>query len=129
MSQSLLATRRFAPLFWRQFFAAFNDNFLKNALVLLILAKIGGAEGASLVTLAGAIFIAPFFLLSGVAGEMADKFDKAIVARWLSVAEIGVAGLSAAGFYFENITTLLTALALFGVTGALFGPVKYGILP
>src|SRR5512139_3280421 len=70
MSQSLLATRRFAPLFWRQFFAAFNDNFLKNALVLLILAKIGGAEGASLVTLAGAIFIAPFFLLSDVAGAL-----------------------------------------------------------
>jgi acyl-[acyl-carrier-protein]-phospholipid O-acyltransferase/long-chain-fatty-acid--[acyl-carrier-protein] ligase len=129
MSQSLLATRRFAPLFWRQFFAAFNDNFLKNALVLLILARVGGAEGASLVTLAGAIFIAPFFLLSGLAGEMADKFDKAAVARWLSVAEIGVAGLSAAGFYFEHVPTLFVALALFGVTGALFGPVKYGILP
>jgi acyl-[acyl-carrier-protein]-phospholipid O-acyltransferase/long-chain-fatty-acid--[acyl-carrier-protein] ligase len=129
MSQSLLATRRFAPLFWRQFFAAFNDNFLKNALVLLILAQIGGEKGASLVTLAGAVFIAPFFLLSGLAGEMADKFDKAIIARRLSLAEIGVAGLSAAGFYFSDVTTLFVALGLFGVTGALFGPVKYGILP
>ncbi|WP_363350678.1 acyl-[ACP]--phospholipid O-acyltransferase [Methylocystis echinoides] len=129
MSQSLLATRRFAPLFWRQFFAAFNDNFLKNALVLLILAKFGGSEGASLVTLAGAIFIAPFFLLSGLAGEMADKFDKARIARALSLAEIGVASISAAGFYFENVPTLFAALLLFGVTGALFGPVKYGILP
>ncbi len=129
MSQSLLATRRFAPLFWRQFFAAFNDNFLKNALVLLILAQIGGEKGASLVTLAGAVFIAPFFLLSGLAGEMADKFDKAGIARRLSLAEIGVAGLSAAGFYFADIPTLFAALVLFGVTGALFGPVKYGILP
>ncbi len=129
MSQSLLATRRFAPLFWRQFFAAFNDNFLKNALVLLVLAQFGGAEGASLVTLAGAIFIAPFFLLSGLAGEMADKFDKARIARALSLAEIGVAGVSAAGFYFEHAPTLFAALLLFGITGALFGPVKYGILP
>ncbi len=129
MSQSLLATRRFAPLFWRQFFAAFNDNFLKNALVLLILAHFGGSEGASLVTLAGAIFIAPFFLLSGLAGEMADKFDKARIARALSLAEIGVAGLSAAGFYFEHVPTLFAALLLFGITGALFGPIKYGILP
>ncbi len=129
MSQSLLATRRFAPLFWRQFFAAFNDNFLKNALVLLILAKVGGAEGASLVTLAGALFIAPFFLLSGLAGEMADKYDKARIARALSLAEIGVAALSAGGFYFGHIPTLFAALILFGVTGALFGPVKYGILP
>jgi len=129
MSQSLLTTRRFAPLFWRQFFAAFNDNFLKNALVLLILLKFGGAQGASLVTLAGAMFIAPFFLLSGIAGEMADKFDKAVIARRLSLFEIGVAALSAAGFYFSNVPTLFMALVCFGVSGALFGPVKYGILP
>ncbi len=37
MSTSLMTTRRFAPLFWCQFFSAFNDNFLKNALVFLIL--------------------------------------------------------------------------------------------
>jgi acyl-[acyl-carrier-protein]-phospholipid O-acyltransferase / long-chain-fatty-acid--[acyl-carrier-protein] ligase len=130
MSQSLLTTRRFAPLFWRQFFAAFNDNFLKNALVLLILVKFGGdAQGASLVTLAGAVFIAPFFLLSGIAGEMADKFDKAAIARNLSLFEIGVAALSAAGFYYQHVPTLFAALVCFGVSGALFGPVKYGILP
>jgi hypothetical protein len=74
MSQSLLATRRFAPLFWCQFFSAFNDNFLKNALALLILFKIGGQSGEALVTLAGGVFIAPFFLLSAVGGELADRF-------------------------------------------------------
>ncbi|MCC3245877.1 acyl-[ACP]--phospholipid O-acyltransferase [Methylocystis sp. WRRC1] len=129
MSQSLLATRRFAPLFWRQFFAAFNDNFLKNALVLLILFKIGGDAGASLVTLAGALFIAPFFLLSGLGGELADKYDKALIARRLSLAEIGVASVSATGFVLGDVPTLFAALVLFGITGALFGPVKYGILP
>lgn len=129
MSQSLLASRRFAPLFWRQFFAAFNDNFLKNALVLLILAEIGGEKGASLVTLAGAIFIAPFFFLSALGGEFADKYDKALIARRLAIADIGVAALSATGFLFASVPALFGALFLFGVTGALFGPVKYGILP
>jgi len=128
MTHSLLASRRFAPLFWRQFFAAFNDNFLKNALVLLILAH-AAEGGASLVTLAGAVFIAPFFLLSAIGGEFADKYDKARVVRWISVAEIAVAALSATGFLFANIPTLFGALVLFGVSGALFGPVKYGILP
>lgn len=128
MTHSLLASRRFAPLFWRQFFAAFNDNFLKNALVLLILAHVA-ESGASLVTLVGAAFIAPFFLLSAIGGELADKYDKARVVRWLSFADIGVAGLSAAGFVFASLPTLFAALILFGVTGALFGPVKYGILP
>ncbi|MGH6857274.1 MAG: acyl-[ACP]--phospholipid O-acyltransferase [Methylocella sp.] len=129
MSNALLLSRRFAPLFWCQFFAAFNDNFLKNALILLILFKIGGAPGESLVTLAGAIFIAPYFILSALGGQIADKFDKALVAQRLKLVEIGAAGVAVAGFQLESVPALLGALFLFGALGALFGPVKYGILP
>src|ERR1700751_3996313 len=129
MSQSLLATRRFAPLFWCQFFSAFNDNFLKNALALLILFKIGGQSGESLVTLAGGIFIAPFFLLSAFGGQLADRFDKALVARRLKLIEIGAAAVAVAGFQLTSVPLLFLALFLFGVIGALFGPIKYGILP
>src|SRR5207247_9110308 len=89
MTQSLLRSRRFAPLFCCQFFSAFNDNFLKNALVLLILFEIGGQSGEALVILAGAVFMAPFFLLSSLGGEMADRFDKALVDRYLELGEIG----------------------------------------
>src|SRR6266404_2247120 len=129
MSQSLLASWRFAALFWCQFFSAFNDNLLKNALVLLILFKIGGATGEALVTLAGGIFIAPFFLLSATGGELADRFDKALVARLLKLAEIGAAAVAVAGFGLNSLPLLFVALFLFGVIGALFGPIKYGILP
>src|SRR6186997_654817 len=106
MLRKLLTTRRFAPLFWCQFFSAFNDNFLKNALVILILFQIGGTHAEALVSLAGAVFIAPFFLLSGLAGELADRFDKAVVARRLKLAEIGVAALSIAGFALESVPAL-----------------------
>jgi len=58
MSSSLLMTRRFAPLFWTQFFAAFSDNFLKTSLVFLLLFHIGGAAAEALITLAAAVFIA-----------------------------------------------------------------------
>lgn len=129
MSFSLLGARRFAPLFIRQFLSAFNDNFVKNALVLLILYRIGQAQGAALVSLAGAIFITPFFLLSALGGELADKYDKAMIARRLSLAEIANAGVAAAGFALSSVATLFVAMFLFGVTAALFGPVKYGILP
>jgi len=129
MSFSLLGARRFAPLFIRQFLSAFNDNFVKNALVLLILYRIGQAQGAALVSLAGAIFITPFFLLSALGGELADKYDKTMIARRLSLAEIAIAGIAAAGFALSSIETLFFAMFLFGVTAALFGPVKYGILP
>ena len=129
MSQSLLATRRFAPLFWCQFFSAFNDNFLKNALALLILFRIGGQADEVLVTLATGVFIAPFFLLSAFGGQLADRFDKAAVARRLKLAEIGAAAIAVGGFQLNSLPLLFVALLLFGVIGALFGPIKYGILP
>src|SRR4029079_6776842 len=124
----LIFSRRFLPLFACQFFSAFNDNFLKTALVFLIL--FGAAEDRSaLVTLASAIFIAPYFFLSGLGGELADRYDKARVAQWLKFAEIGIALIAVAGFVAHSIFILFVALAGFGVIAALFGPIKYGILP
>jgi acyl-[acyl-carrier-protein]-phospholipid O-acyltransferase / long-chain-fatty-acid--[acyl-carrier-protein] ligase len=129
MSTSLLTTRRFAPLFWCQFFSAFSDNFLKNALVFLILFKIGGPDAEALITLAAAIFIAPFFFLSALGGEIADRFDKALIAQRLKLVEIGVALVAVAGFALHSVPVLFVALFLFGVIASLFGPIKYGILP
>ena len=125
----LMLSRRFAPLFWCQFFSAFSDNFLKTALVFLILFQIGGPNAEALITLAGGIFIAPFFLLSAFGGQMADRFDKAMVARWLKFIEIGIAFVAVAGFSLHSVPVLFVALFLFGVIAALFGPIKYGILP
>ena len=129
MSSSLLMTRRFAPLFWTQFFSAFSDNFLKNALVFLILFHIGGADAEALITLAAAVFIAPYFILSALGGEFADRYDKAVVAQRLKFAEIGIAFIAVAGFWLHSVPLLFFALFLFGVIAALFGPIKYGILP
>ncbi len=126
---ALMTSRRFAPLFWTQFLSAFNDNFLKNAIVFFILFKLAGDNSEALVTLAGAIFIAPSFLFSGLGGELADRFDKAKVARTLKAAEIAVAGVAATGFWLGSLPVLFGALFLFGTVSALFGPIKYGILP
>src|ERR1043166_6305156 len=137
MFSSLMTTRRFAPLFWCQFFSAFNDNFLKNALVFLILFKIGGGNAEALISLAPAVFIAPYFFLSGLGGQLADRYDKSIVAQRLKLAEIAVAGLAVIGFALQSlpalerlaVPVLFAALGQFGMIGALFGPIKYGILP
>jgi len=129
MFTALMKTRRFAPLFWCQFFSAFNDNFLKNALVILILFKLGGPNSEAMITLAGAIFMFPFFILSAPGGEIADRFDKAFIAERLKRVEIAVAGVAVLGFWMHSIATLFLALFLFGVISALFGPIKYGILP
>ena len=128
-TKPLMLSRRFAPLFWCQFFSAFSDNFLKNALVFLILFQIGGSAAESLITLAAAVFIAPYFFLSALGGEMADRYDKAIVAQRLKLVEIAIAIIAIAGFVAHSVPILFLALFGFGVIGSLFGPIKYGILP
>lgn len=129
MKHDLMTSRKFAPLFWTQFLTAFNDNFLKNTLVFLILSRMAAAEGAALVTLAGVVLIVPFLLLSAIGGELADKHDKAMIAERLKRYEIGVAALAVLGLALGSIAVLMLALFGFGVVSALFGPIKYGILP
>ena len=124
----LLLSRRFAPLFWCQFFAAFNDNFLTTALVFLILFR-GHPDAEALITIASAIFIAPDFVLSGLGGELADRYDKARVAQVIKFVEMAVAGVAVWGYAQESLPILFTALFGFGVLASLFGPMKYGILP
>src|ERR1700757_3968791 len=129
MIKQVMSARRFAPLFWAQFCSALNDNVLKNALGMILLYGAVVRHGESLVTVATAVFIFPYFILSGLGGELADKYVKSIVARRLKFAEIFAAGFAAAGFFLHSVPLLFIALALFGIIAALFGPVKYAMLP
>lgn len=129
---SLLRERRFWPLFVTQFLGAFNDNAYKNA--LLVLLTFGAASWTSmklevLANLAAGLFILPFFLFSGTAGQLADKFDKAWLARWVKALEILILILAGAGFWLQSLSVLLAALFLLGLQSTLFGPLKYAILP
>lgn len=133
MSQlALLKTRRFYPLFWTQFFGAFNDNVLKNALVILITfqaQEIMKIPVNQMVAVCGGIFILPFFLFSATSGQIADKYEKTRVIRLIKFAEIGIMILGALGFLFEQVQFLLLVLFLMGLHSTLFGPLKYSILP
>lgn len=129
MFTRLMSARRFAPLFWCQFFSAFNDNFVKNAMALLILYGLGETHGGALVTLAGGVFILPFFLLSSFGGQIADRYDKSLIARRVKFAEIWIVLVASSGFVLGSLPMLFLGLFLMGCVSALFGPVKYGILP
>ena len=124
-----MGSRRFAPLFWCQFFSAFNDNFIRQMLAMLILFRFGAADAGAKVSLAVAIFVLPSIPLSPLGGEIADAHDKAAIARRLKFAEIFVQLIAAAGFYFASLELLYLALFGLGCIAALFGPIKYGILP
>ncbi|MBK6806659.1 MAG: MFS transporter [Betaproteobacteria bacterium] len=124
--------RRFAPFFWTQFLGAANDNVFKNALVIFVAFQAAGMTSMdpnTLVNLAGAVFIAPFMLLSAMGGQLADKFEKSRLIRAIKLFEIAIMAVGLAGFWMRDLATLFTALALMGVHSTLFGPVKYAILP
>lgn len=129
MLAGLMTSRRFAALFWCQFFSVLNDHFVRNMLAMLILFRLGEADAGPLITLAIGIFMAPSLILSGLGGEMADARDKAWVSRRLKFAEIFVQAVAAAGLLLGSLPLLYTALFGLGVISALFGPVKYGLLP
>lgn len=133
MSQSeLLRTRRFAPLFWTQFLGAFNDNVFRFALIIFVtftVAEQRDMDTRSLVVLTGGVFILPFFLFSALAGQLADRFEKARLIRHIKTAEIVVMTLGALGFWLGSYEFLLAVLFLMGVQSTFFGPLKYGVLP
>ena len=125
---ALLRTRRFLPLFVSQSLGALNDNLFKNALVALVIFRT--AEGGTpLVALAGALFIAPYVLLSATAGQLADRFDKSQLLRWTKLTEIAVMLLGAWGLIEQSTPALLAVLFGLGVQAAFFSPLKYGLLP
>ncbi len=127
----LLTSRRLGPLFVTQVLGAANDNLFKNALIVLAVYRLdtGGVSPAVLGTLAAAVFILPFFLFSATAGQLADRFDKALLIRRVKAAEIGVMGLAALGFAAGTVWGLLAVLFLLGTQATFFGPLKYAILP
>lgn len=132
MSLKILKDRRFWPIFWTQFFGAFNDNVFKNGIVILITYKaytIGGISTEQMVSLCGGLLILPFFIFSAISGQYADKFSKSRLIRYIKVLEIVIMTLGMYGFICEDIVVLLTALFLMGMQSAFFGPVKYSILP
>jgi acyl-[acyl-carrier-protein]-phospholipid O-acyltransferase/long-chain-fatty-acid--[acyl-carrier-protein] ligase len=120
------------PLFITQFLGAFNDNVFKNAIVILItykLLKNSGLNTQILVTVAAGLFILPFFLFSATAGQLADKIEKSRLIIVIKFAEIILMLLATLGFYFNNISMLMTTLFLLGTQATFFGPIKYAILP
>ncbi|HEY3521076.1 MAG TPA: MFS transporter [Rhodanobacteraceae bacterium] len=132
MSQfRLLGQRRFAPFFATQALSAFNDNAFRNATIVLVGFQLGlsDAKVSFYSNLAPALFILPFFLFSASAGQMAEKFEKQKLIRYVKLFEIGAMCLAAWGFHIASPTLLLAVLFLMGLHSTVFGPIKYAILP
>lgn len=129
---SLLAQRRFGPFFWTQFFGAFNDNVFKIALLTVLTYESLSwttLDVGLLNNLIPGLFILPFVLFSATAGQLADKFEKSRLARYVKLLEIAIMAIAAAGWMTHTLWLLIAAVVGMGLHSTLFGPVKYAYLP
>ena len=128
----LLVRPGFLALFVTQLLSAFNDNFLKNAVVIWISAtqaQLFGLSPEVMISLCSGVFILPFFLFSATAGQLADRYEKPRMCARSSSPRSAIMALAALGFLRAALHLLLAAIFLMGVHSAFLGPVKYSILP
>lgn len=128
MINPILKTKRFLPLLIVQFFGAFNDNLFKNMLLVMIAYKMTEQSDILSAVVAG-LFILPFFLFSATAGQIADKYNRDKIARFLKITELVLMILTGIVFYTKSLTLLIVLLFLMGTQSAFFGPIKYALLP
>ena len=129
---SLFKSRYFTPLWATLFLGAFNDNLLKNALTIYVtyLAIPSITSNADYwVNIATVLFIAPYILFSSFCGMLANRYDRALIARTSKQLECLLMMLAAVGFLMEHLGVLLVALFCMGAQSTLFAPVKYALLP
>jgi 1-acyl-sn-glycerol-3-phosphate acyltransferase len=128
----LLRERRFLPFFITQACGAFNDNLFKNLLVILVTYQAMRWSKLSpelLANIAAGLFIVPFVVFSGIAGQLGERFDKARILKCVKALEIAIMLIAAIGFARREVALLLFALFMMGVHSTFFAPAKYGLLP
>lgn len=128
---SLLRRRKFLPFFLTQFLGAFNDNAFKLTMLTMISYHLTCTQEQSeyYQAIASVLFILPFFLLSATAGQLADKYDKAVIIRIIKCAEVILMIIGSFALYYGSITWMMFTLSGMGIHSAFFGPIKYAILP
>lgn len=128
----LFKERRFLPIFIVQFCGCLNDSILKNALIILIAFKLAGTmheHAQNLILLANAIFMLPFIVFASLAGQLADKYERTTLIKYIKLFEILIILIAAHGFYTNNLITIFSCIGLMGIHSTFFGPIKYSVLP
>jgi 1-acyl-sn-glycerol-3-phosphate acyltransferase len=128
----LMGERRFLPFFCAQACGAFNDNLFKNVLIILVTyqaTRWSDIRPELLTNIAAAVFIAPFVIFSGLAGQLGERFDKTRILKTVKALEVLIMAAAGIGFLQHRVALLLFALFMMGVHSTFFAPAKYGLLP
>jgi acyl-[acyl-carrier-protein]-phospholipid O-acyltransferase/long-chain-fatty-acid--[acyl-carrier-protein] ligase len=126
---SLFNDKRFLPLFIVQFCGCLNDCILKSALIIWVIYKIAADRADLLILFINGIFVLPFVIFAGIAGQVSDKYEKSFLVKIIKLSEIFIVLLGVAGFYYSSLAMLITSVTLMGIHSTFFGTLKFSIIP
>ena len=119
------ARKRFVAMALTYFLGVFNDNFYKQAVLLLaVSAGMSGLQGR-----ATELFSLPFILFSAWGGWLADRFVKRQVVIGVKVLELVAMLIGAYGILTLNWNWVLAMIFLMGLQSTLFAPALNGSIP
>jgi acyl-[acyl-carrier-protein]-phospholipid O-acyltransferase/long-chain-fatty-acid--[acyl-carrier-protein] ligase len=114
---------------WTQFLGAFNDNLFKIVVSMLAVHLVAAARAGRELSIVSTVFILPFLLFSGYAGQLADVHSKRTVLIVSKSLEVVAAAVGLLAFALGHLQLTYAVLFLIAVQATFFGPAKYGILP
>src|SRR5262249_52361007 len=114
---------------WTQFLGAFNDNLFKIVVSLMAVRMVAAGDADRALSIVSAVFILPFLLFSGYAGQVADVYSKRTVLVVTKSLEIVATGIGLVAFSMNWLELTYVVLFLIALQATFFSPAKYGILP
>ncbi len=126
----LLREKGFTNFLLTQFLGAWNDNAYKITVSLLTVMLIADPrQNSAYIATAGLLFVLPFVLFSGYAGQLADRFSKRSVLIVTKLLEMPAMLLGLWAFHVNSPDWMLLVVFVMALQSTFFGPAKYGILP
>lgn len=117
--------KRFIAMAATYFFGVFNDNFFKQA-ALLLAVSVGLSELQGQATM---LFSLPFILFSAHGGWLADHFPKRQVIIAVKILEVIAMAIGAYGLLMLDWAWILAMVFLMGLQSTIFGPALNGSIP
>ena len=120
--------KKWINLFTTQFVGVFNDNLLKNLICFIAVFWSPENQKSLVISLASALMVLPYILLSPIAATFAQKYRKSMVLSRAKLFEIPIMLLAIGGFYWSNMIVVMSSMCLMGIQSSLYSPAKYGLI-
>ena len=126
----LIRDKGFGWMLVTQFLGALNDNVYRFIVTFYVIRHAASESDQNLyVNLIAALFVVPYLIFSGYAGQLADNFSKRTVLIASKSIEVVAMVLALVAFETGSVPLMLAIIFLMATHSTFFSPAKYSSLP